>query len=162
VASVSNGFAIRRLNGAGNLRPSDSIRNSCTPARKVPNYGGSMVGIPRGECNAVQLRAQPKQPGILDAETKRQKSSFKRANARKDENLRVEWPEIPAGTPYLAPYRKRAVCKGWVVSGHKLVTHHPVFEPVPSGTEFFDAETEDKIRLFVLERLRQRRGLLPW
>ena len=69
---------------------------------------------------------------------------------------------MPAETPYLAPYRKRAVCKGWVVGGHKLVTHHPVFEPVPSGTEFFDAETEDKIRLFVLERLRQRRGLLPW
>jgi hypothetical protein len=75
-----------------------------------------MVGIPRGECNAVQLRAQPKQPGILDAETKCQKSSFKRANARKDENLRVEWPEIPAKTPYLASCRKRAVCKGWVVA----------------------------------------------
>jgi len=109
-----------------------------------------MVGILRGECNAVQLRAQPKQPGILDAETKRQKSSFKRANARKDENLRVEWPEIPAGTPYLAPYRKRAVCKGWVVGGHKLVTHHPVFEPVPSGTEFFDAETEGQNPPFCL------------
>jgi hypothetical protein len=121
-----------------------------------------MVGIPRGECNAVQLRAQPKQPGILDAETKCQKSSFKRANARKDENLRVEWPEIPAGTPYLAPYRKRAVCKGWLVSGHKLVTHHPVFEPVRQGRNFSMQRQKVKIRLFVLERLRQRRGLLPW
>jgi hypothetical protein len=94
-----------------------------------------MVGIPLGgECSAVQLRAQPQPPGteFLDAETKRQKSSFKRANARRDENSRVEWPEIPAGTLYLASYRKRAVCKGWVVEvvGHKLVTHHPVFEPV--------------------------------
>jgi len=35
VASVSNGFAIRRLNGAGNLRRSDSIRNNCRSRRNV-------------------------------------------------------------------------------------------------------------------------------
>jgi hypothetical protein len=36
-----------------------------------------------------------------------------------------EWSEIPAETPYLAPCRKRAVCKGWVVekaSRAKLVS----------------------------------------
>ena len=78
-----------------------------------------------------KLRAQPQLPGteFLDAETKRQKSSFKRANARKDENLRVEWPEIPAGTPYLAPYRKRAVCKGCVETVDiELAAHHAVIE----------------------------------
>jgi hypothetical protein len=86
-----------------------------------PDYGGSLVGIPLGgECSAVQLRAQPPGTEFLDAETKRQKSSFKRANARRDENPRVGWPEIPAKTPYLASYRKRAVCKGWVVGAPGL------------------------------------------
>jgi len=47
----------------------------------------------------------------LDAETKRQKSSFKRANARRDQNPGNEWSEIPAETPYLALCRKHAVCK---------------------------------------------------
>src|SRR5258708_32087119 len=47
-------------------------------------------------CSAVQPCAQPWPPGteILDAETKRQKSSFKRANARRDQNPGTEWPEI--------------------------------------------------------------------
>jgi ParB-like nuclease domain/Integrase core domain len=31
--------AIRRLNGAGSLRRSDSIRNSCSAGPKIPNYG---------------------------------------------------------------------------------------------------------------------------
>jgi hypothetical protein len=31
------------------------------------------------------------------------------------QNPQIEWPEIPAKTPYLASNRKRAVCKGWVV-----------------------------------------------
>jgi hypothetical protein len=52
---------------------------------------------------------------FLDAETRRQKWSFKRANARRDQNPRIEWPEIPAETPYLASSQKRSVCKGWVV-----------------------------------------------
>jgi hypothetical protein len=69
------------------------------------------------------------------------------SNARRDQNPRIEWPEIPAGTPNLAPYRKRVVCKGWVVEtvGHKLMTHHPVIEPVSvptAGTEFQHAETD--------------------
>jgi hypothetical protein len=38
----------------------------------------------------------------------------------------------PQKTPYLGSSRKPAVCKGWVVEvvGLKLVTHHPVIEPV--------------------------------
>jgi hypothetical protein len=48
--------------------------------------------------------------------------------------------------PYLASYRKRAVCGDWMVEalGHKLGTHHPVIEPVSAaepGTEICDAET---------------------
>ena len=62
---------------------------------------------------AVGLRAQSRLPGteFLDAETKRQKSPLKCANAYRDQNPGSEWPEIPAKTPYLASHRKRAVCK---------------------------------------------------
>jgi hypothetical protein len=69
---------------------------------------------------------------FLDAETGCQKSPLRRANAHRDKDLRNEWPEIPAETPYLASYRKRAVCGDWMVEvvGHKLKTHHPVIEPV--------------------------------
>src|SRR5260221_2851287 len=74
-----------------------------------------------------------KPPGteILDAETKHQKSSFRRANARRDQNPGTEWPEIPAETRYLASCRKRVVCGDWMVElvGLELVTHHPVIEP---------------------------------
>src|SRR5258707_8161464 len=44
-----------------------------------------------------------------------QKSPLRRANAHRDKDLRNEWPEIPAETPYLASYRKRAVCGDWMV-----------------------------------------------
>src|SRR5258705_4017750 len=83
---------------------------------------------------ALGLRAQTRPPGteFLDAETGCQKSPLRRANAHRDKDLRNEWPEIPAETPYLASYRKRAVCGDWMVEvvGHKLKTHHPVIEPV--------------------------------
>src|SRR5258706_13006065 len=52
---------------------------------------------------------------FLDAETGRQKSSRKSVNACRDQNPRDEWPEMPAETPYLASYRKRAVCGDWMV-----------------------------------------------
>jgi hypothetical protein len=69
---------------------------------------------------------------FLDAVTGCQKSPLRRANAHRDKDLRNEWPEIPAETPYLASYRKRAVCGDWMVEvvGHKLKTHYPVIEPV--------------------------------
>src|ERR1700680_1492618 len=68
---------------------------------------------------ALGLRAQSRPPGteFLDAETRRQKWSFKRANARRDQNPRIEWPEIPAETPYLASSQKRSVCGDWMVVG---------------------------------------------
>src|ERR1035437_2760286 len=66
---------------------------------------------------ALGLRAQSRPPGteFLDAETRRQKWSFKRANARRDQKPRIEWPEIPAKTPYLGSSQECSVCKGWVV-----------------------------------------------
>src|SRR6266576_138375 len=48
-------------------------------------------------CGAIQLRVQPRPPGteFLEAETKRQKSSSKRANARRDQNSLIEWHRNP-------------------------------------------------------------------
>ena len=63
---------------------------------------------------------------FLDAETGRQKQSAKRANARRDQNPGSERSEIPAETPYLASYRKRAVCGDWMVAqavGYEPVSH---------------------------------------
>jgi hypothetical protein len=82
---------------------------------KVPNYGSAKT---RNTASiALGLRAQQRSPGteFLEAETKRQKSSFNRANACRDQNPGNERPEIPAETPYLAPYRKPAVCGDWMV-----------------------------------------------
>src|ERR1700738_1266181 len=46
---------------------------------------------------ALGLRAQSRPPGteFLDAETRRQKRSFKRAHARRDQKPRSEWPGNP-------------------------------------------------------------------
>jgi hypothetical protein len=78
---------------------------------------------------AVGLRAQSRLPGteFLDAETKRQKSLLKCANAYRDQNPGTDWPEIPAETPYLASYRKRAVCGDWMVV--QAVRYEPVSAP---------------------------------
>ena len=99
------------------------LRSRITAAQN-PEYGFKCAG----------LRAQSRPPGteFLDAETRRQKSPLKRANAHRDQNPRNEWPEIPAETPYLASSPKCAVCEGWVVGavGLELETHHPVIEPV--------------------------------
>src|SRR5258708_8513628 len=86
--------------GSTALRRTEHSRLSCAS----PGVG----------CSAVQPCAQPRPPGteFLDAE-KRQKSSFKRANARRDQNPGTEWPEIPTETRYSASCRKRAVCGDW-------------------------------------------------
>jgi hypothetical protein len=67
--------------------------------------------------NAVELRAQARPPGteFLDAETGRQKPPLKCANAHRDQNPGIEWPEILAETHYSASYRNRAVCEDWMV-----------------------------------------------
>jgi hypothetical protein len=67
VASASNGSAIRRLNGAGNLRRSDSIRNRLQPRPKVPNYGGPKVGIAGAVRSNFVLKARlPGTDGLSD------------------------------------------------------------------------------------------------
>src|SRR6266478_2946720 len=47
-------------------------------------------------------------------------SCFKCVNAGRDENPGIEWPEIPAETPCLAPYRKYAVREGWMVGATEV------------------------------------------
>ena len=70
-----------------------------------------------------------RQPGteFLDGETGRQKPPIKCANACGDQDPGIEWPEMPAEAPYLTSYRKRAVCKGWMVV-------LPVYGIVGAGT----------------------------
>src|SRR5258705_4000032 len=82
---------------------------------KISNYSNAK-GRFTGAC-AVGLDAQGWPPGteFLDAETGRQKSPPKWVNAGRDQNPGCEWPEIPAERPYLASYRKRAVCGDWMV-----------------------------------------------
>ena len=72
VASASNGSAIRRLNGAGNLRRSDSNRNRLQARPKVPNYGGPKVGITGAVRSNFVLKARLPGTEFLDAETERQ------------------------------------------------------------------------------------------
>jgi hypothetical protein len=82
----------------------------------------------------IDLIPSVRPPGteFLDAETGRQKSPRKRASVRRDQSPGIEWPKVPAETPCLAPYRKYAVCKGWMVEteGTELPTPHPVIESV--------------------------------
>ena len=51
----------------------------------------------------------------MDAETGRQKPPLKCADAHRDQNPGIEWPKIPAETPYQASCRNWTVCKGWMV-----------------------------------------------
>src|SRR5258707_11949575 len=91
------------------------------------NYGGSKVGIASVGAAGVRARARPPGTEFLDAETRRQKESLKRANARRDQKPATEWPKIPAETHYLASSRKRAVCGDW------MVVCAVVFEPVSAA-----------------------------
>jgi hypothetical protein len=127
----SNGSAIRRLNGAGSSTHSASIQNNC---RAGPR---SQLQRPKSR-NCVQCGPTSRsKPGcwereFLDAETGRQKSSRKRANACRDQSPGSKWPEIPAEAPYLASTGERVVCGDWMVEteGTELPTPHPVIEPV--------------------------------
>jgi hypothetical protein len=112
-SKVTNNFGLRAQSYNANLNKTEPTKNNDTPAR---NAGFSRCTTASAS-TAVQLRARPRPPGteFLDAETKRQKSSFKRANARRDQNLGNEWPEIPAETHYLASYWKYPVCGDWMV-----------------------------------------------
>jgi hypothetical protein len=92
-------------------------------AQKSENYGF--------ECGGTSRSSPAAGNGIFRCRDRAPKIATKRANAHRDKNSGTEGPEIPAETPYLALYRKRAVCKGWMVEtvGLELGTHHPVIEP---------------------------------
>ena len=97
------------------MRRSDSIRNNCRADPRSLNYRGATRGITAARAVGFRARARPPGTEFLDAETKRQKSPLKCANVGRDQNPGIEWPKIPAETPYLASYRQRVVCNGWVV-----------------------------------------------
>ena len=99
----------------------------------------------------------------MDAETGRQKPAPKCASSHRDQNPGIEWPEIPAATPYLASYRKRPVCGDWVVElvGLKLGTRHPVIEPVSAmrrERKFPPQRQAGKSRLITEQKQIQRRA----
>ncbi len=112
------------------MRRSASIRNNYSAGPRIPNYSGPKAGITGA--SAVGLRAQGWPPGteFLDAETERQKSPPKCVYAHRDQNPGSVWPEIPAETPYLASYRKRAVCEDWMVVC--AVSYEPVSIKFPA------------------------------
>src|SRR5882762_340323 len=102
------GPAVRRT------RPQSRITAA---AVRDPNYSGPKVG--RSNFAPWLLGTE-----FLDAETGRQKSSRKRANACRDQSPGSKWPEIPAEAPYLASTGERVVCGDWMVgvTGIELVT----------------------------------------
>ena len=51
-----------------------------------------------------------------------------------------EWPENPAETPYLASYRKRAVCKDWMVVC--AVRYEPVSLLLAKNRAIFEKNSE--------------------
>ena len=89
------------------MRRSDSIRNNCSarPRSRIP-------GAKRGRTSRSSPTAGN---GIFRCGDRAPKPPLKCANVGRDQSPGIEWPKIPAETPYLASYRKRVVCKGWVV-----------------------------------------------
>jgi hypothetical protein len=109
----------------------------CSPGRRLPqsritaapvqdpNYSGPKVGIAGAVRSNFALKARLLGTEFLDAETGRQKSSRKRANACRDQSPGSKWPEIPAEAPYLASTGERVVCGDWMVAD--AVGCEPVF-----------------------------------
>ena len=132
------------------MRRSDSIRNNCGegPRSRITMAQTSELRA----ASAAGLRAETRPPGteFLDAETGCQKSPLKRTNAHRDKNPGMEWPEIRAETPYLASYRKRAVCGDW------MVVCAVRYEPVSTSNSLIRAVLQGifrKIRGFAQQRL---------
>jgi hypothetical protein len=92
-----------------------------TSQQRVRCAWGIATAELRGQ-NAVELRAQARPPGteFLDAETGRQIPPLKCADAHRDPDPGIEWPKIPAETPYQASCRNCTVCKGWMVGAPGL------------------------------------------
>ena len=136
MASASNGSAIRRLNGAGNLRRSDSIRNRLQPRPKVPNYGGPKVGITGAVRSNFVLKARLPGTEFLDAETERKKwppnartpteTKIQEVSGRKSRQKRPIW-RCAGNTRF---------CKDWMVVC--AVRYEPVSPGhSPENWEFF-------------------------
>jgi hypothetical protein len=121
----------------GSLRRSGSIRNSCSDG---PRSRITLVQSWNPCARAVNFapKVHPPRTEFLDAETGRQKPPLKCADAHRDQNPGIEWPEIPAETPYLTSYGKRAVCGDW---NWRPTTQSSNRSPLERGTEIFGAET---------------------
>src|SRR5882672_12160493 len=106
--------------GAAVRRTWPQSRITAAPVRD-PIYSGPKVGIASAVRSNFALKARLLGTESLDAETGRQKSSRKRANACRDQSPGSKCPEIPAEAPYLASTREGVTRGDWVVEavGHK-------------------------------------------
>src|SRR4029077_14925496 len=121
-----SGSVIRRPNGADNFRRSDSIRNNCRADQRSLNYRGAKRGITAASAAGFRARTRPPGTEFLDAETGPQISSPKCVSAHRDKN-----PEMSGRkSPQKRPIWRRAGNARFARTGLKLVTHHPVIEPV--------------------------------
>src|SRR5882762_8194659 len=118
------GPAVRRT------RPQSRITAA---AVQDPNYSGPKVG--RSNFAPWLLGTE-----FLDAETGRQKSSRKRANACRDQSPGSKWPEIPAEAPYLASTGERVVCGDWMVVC--AVRYEPVSLLLAKNRAIFEKNSE--------------------
>ena len=131
--------------GAAVRRTWPQSRITAAPVRD-PNYSGPKVGI--AGAIAVGLRAQSRLPGteFLDAETKRQKSPLKCANAYRYLNPGSEWPENPRGNalfsvvPETCGLQRLDGGGSWAQTGDPPPSHRTGLRPAP-GTEISNAET---------------------
>jgi hypothetical protein len=108
------------------------------PVPKVLAVAGFKLGIVvdrRPDClrkrtvvedaNAVVFALSPAaRNGIFECRDGAPKFVAKCANADRDKNLRIEWPEIPAETAYLQSNTKFAVRGDWMVV--EAVRYEPV------------------------------------
>ena len=111
--------------GRGSRR-AHSITSS---ARAGASDGHALVGVQRQLDHRLRTsRASPTAGnGIFRCGDRAPKPPLKCANVGRDQSPGIEWPEIPAETPYLASYRKRAVCEDWMVVC--AVRYEPVSDP---------------------------------
>ena len=112
--------------GAAVRRTRPQSRITAAPVQD-PNYSGPKVGIASAVRSNFGLKARLLGTESLDAETGRQKSSRKRANACRDQSPGSKCPEIPAEAPYLASTGERVVRGDWMVAD--AVRCEPVSNP---------------------------------
>jgi hypothetical protein len=124
----------RTLEHASESGVSGAVATCRTGAKSIDTAFDAIVfrlGSTTQSDETVGLK-RPAGTKIFDAETKPRKLRSKTVSPCRDGDPPNVSPEIPAERRYLEATRNRMVCGDWVVElvGLKLMTHHPVIEPV--------------------------------